>query len=135
MADIISDVIEKVPEYKEFMTVEELDQSTFNLARKYPDLVTVFEAGKTRDGRPIYVLKIGNGRKKALLFGCPHPNEPVGTLVLEHLSWQLVENDEFREMFDYTWYIVKVADKDGLKLNEGWLKGPFTILNLSLIHI
>ncbi|RLE98518.1 MAG: peptidase M14, partial [Thermoprotei archaeon] len=25
--------------------------------------------------------------------------------------------------------IVKVADPDGLKLNEGWLKGPFTILN------
>ena len=29
----------------------------------------------------------------------------------------------------YTWYIVKCVDPDGLKLNENWLKGPFTVTN------
>ncbi len=129
MTDYILEAIEEVPEYKTFMTVEELDKSTFELADKYPDIAEVFEAGRTREGRPIYALRIGSGRKKALLFGCPHPNEPVGTLVLEYLSWRLVRDQELREKLDYTWYIVKVADKDGLKLNEGWLKGPFTPLH------
>ncbi len=128
MSDILS-IIEHVPKYNVFMTVEELDRSAVELAEKYPDVVKLLEIGVTREGDKIYALKIGNGRNKALLFGCPHPNEPVGTLVLEYLSWTLATNDEFREMFDYTWYIVKVADKDGLRLNHGWLKGPFTILN------
>ena len=127
--DKIIDVIEGVPDYKEFMTVEELDESTFKLVEKYPDIVKVFKVGSTREGKPLHALKIGEGRKKALLFGCPHPNEPIGTLMLEYLTWKLASDDEFRETFNYTWYIVKAVDKDGLKLNEGWLKGPFTPLN------
>lgn len=129
MTDVISEVIEKVPRYEVFMTPEELDRSTLELADKYPDIVKVFNVGFTRDGDKIYTLRIGNGKNKALMFGCPHPNEPVGTLVLEYLSLELVRNSELRETFDYTWYIVKAIDKDGLKLNTGWLKGPFTPLN------
>lgn len=127
--DLISDVIEGVPKYKVFMTVEELERSSIELAMKYPDVVSFFKIGETRGGEDIYALKIGEGRNKALLFGCPHPNEPVGTLVLEYLSWELARNEELRRALNYTWYIVKVADKEGLRLNEGWLKGPFTPLN------
>lgn len=129
MLDVFNDVIEKVPKYNVFMTVEELDRSTFELTSRFPDIVKVFTIGYTRDGEEIYCLKIGDGKNKTLWFGCPHPNEPVGTLVLEYLSWELAKNDELREKLDFTWYIVKVIDKDGLKLNEGWLKGPFTPLN------
>ena len=62
-------LIENVPDYKEFLTVAELDESTFRLAKEYPDVVSVFEAGKSRKGHPIYCLKIGNGSKNAFLFG------------------------------------------------------------------
>ncbi len=34
-------------------------------------------------------------------------------------------------MLDYTFYIVKAWDADGLVRNEGWLKGPYTIFNYS----
>ncbi|MEM2015476.1 MAG: M14 family zinc carboxypeptidase [Candidatus Methanomethylicia archaeon] len=129
MLDVISDVIDHVPKYSVFMNVEELNESTFKLTEKYPDIVKVFNVGYSRDGNSIYLLKIGDGRNKALWFGCPHPNEPVGTLVLDYLSWKLAENSELRDELDFTWYIVKVIDVDGLKLNEGWLKGPFTPLN------
>ena len=127
--DAIQEAIKRVPHYTCFMTLEELNRSTLHLAEEYPDQVEVFKAGVSREGKEILALKIGEGRNVALLFGCPHPNEPVGTLMLEYLARRLVEDEELREELDYTWLIVKVADPDGLKLNEGWLKGPFTILN------
>ena len=49
--------------------------------------------------------------------------------MLEYLSYKLVSDDEFRELFNYTRIIIKAIDKDGLKLNEGQLKGPYTSLN------
>jgi len=127
--DPIERAIKEVPDYRVFLTVEELDESSRKLAEESPELVKSLEIGRSREGRPIYALKIGKGRRKALLFGCPHPNEPIGAMMLEYLSRRLVEDEELREALDYTWYIVKVADPDGLKLNEGWLKGPFTPLN------
>ncbi len=122
-------LIENVPDYKEFLTVAELDESTFRLAKEYPDVVSVFEAGKSRKGHPIYCLKIGNGSKNAFLFGCPHPNEPMGCMMLEYLSRALAEDDELRRDLDYTWYMIKSIDVDGTMLNEKWFKGPFTLTN------
>lgn len=122
-------IIENVPDYKTFLTVDELDESSKDLAKKYPDVVEIFEAGRSRGNHPIYCLKIGNGPKNALAFACPHPNEPIGAMMLEYLSKALVENKDFREEMGYTWYIIKCIDPDGTKLNEGWFKGPFTIYN------
>ena len=127
--DAIQEAIRGVPEYSEFKTLDELNESTVKLAEENPDIVELIEAGYSRDGRKILALKIGEGSNVALLFGCPHPNEPVGTLMLEYLSKCLVDSESLREELDFTWLIVKVSDPDGLKLNEGWLKGPFTILN------
>ncbi|MBQ4307117.1 MAG: hypothetical protein II759_00890, partial [Lachnospiraceae bacterium] len=93
------------------------------------DLVTMWEAGKSRGGHPIYVLKIGEGSRNAFMFGCPHPNEPMGCMMLEYFTRYLCEHDDFRKEFDYTWYLIKSIDLDGTKLNEGWFKGPFTLYN------
>ena len=124
-------VVEEVPNYKVFHTVDELDASSEKLARKYPDKVKLFRIGKSRNNETINALKIGKGKKTALLFGFPHPNEPIGSMMLEYLSSRLVE-DKTLDKLDYTWYIVKCADPDGAKLNEGWFKGPFTPLNYTL---
>ena len=122
-------LLENIPDYKVFLTVDEMDASSRTLAEDYPDLVEMYEAGKSRGGHPIYVLKIGNGPKNAFMFGCPHPNEPMGCMMLEYFSRYLCENDDFREEFGYTWYLIKSIDVDGTKLNEGWFKGPFTLYN------
>ena len=37
----------------------------------------------------------------------PHPNEPIGAMMLEYFTRELAENKELREKLDYTWYIVK----------------------------
>lgn len=132
MGDILREIIESVPDYENFKTVEELDKSSRELAEKYPDTVKFFEIGKSTAGNPVNCLKIGNGGKSALLYAFPHPNEPIGSMMLDYLAEKLAENEELRGKFDFTWYIVKAADVDGAKLNEGWFKGPFNMLNYAL---
>ena len=109
------------------MTVAELDDSSKKLANRFPN-VDLMEIGKSREGRTIYCLKIGEGNENALLFAFPHPNEPIGSMSLEFLSWFLAENPEFTKNTDYTWYLIKAIDIDGAILNEGWFKGEFTPL-------
>jgi hypothetical protein len=59
----------------------------------------------------------------------PHPNEPIGSMMLEFLSQRLAGDDELLQSMGYTWYLIKCIDPDGTRLNEGWFKGPFTIAN------
>lgn len=124
-----SHVIENIPDYQEFLTVAELDASSKELASCYPESVELFSIGTSRAGHPIYCLKIGNGPKHALMFACPHPNEPIGAMTVEYFSRVLAEHPEFTRETGYTWYLIKCVDPDGTKRNEGWFKGPFTLRN------
>lgn len=126
---IFQPVIDRVPEYETFMTVDELDASARALAAAHPDVVTLYEAGKSRKGHPILCLKIGDGPKNALCFAFPHPNEPIGAMTMEYFAQELAENKALRDQLGYTWYIIKCADPDGVRLNENWFKGPFTLTN------
>jgi hypothetical protein len=125
-------IISDVPEYKEFLTVAELSASSRDLARTFPKLVTLRTIGTSLEGRPIEMLTIGRGKRKALLIGTPHPNEPIGTLTLEFLSRRLCEDADLRDELDYTFLIIKCADPDGTLLNEGWFKQPFSPLTYAL---
>jgi hypothetical protein len=125
-------IMADVPDYREFMTVAELSASSRELARRFPKLVTLQTIGTSTEGRPIEMLTIGNGTRKALLVGTPHPNEPVGTLTLEFLSRRLCEDDDLRDDLDFTFLMIKCADPDGTVLNEGWFKQPFSPLTYAL---
>lgn len=122
-------LIDQIPDYQVFLTVDEMDESSKKLAAQYPDVVSIFEAGKSRKGHPILCLKIGNGSRNALMFGCPHPNEPMGAMMLEYFSKAIAEDHSLREELNYTWYLIKSIDVDGTKLNEKWFKGPITLSN------
>jgi hypothetical protein len=128
---MFDDVLKEVPDYKTFYTIDELNDSSEKLAKKYPTKVKISVVGKSRKGEKIKALKIGKGKKTALLFGFPHPNEPIGSMTLEYLSQKLVE-DKALSKLDFTWYIIKAIDIDGARLNEGWFKGPFTPLHYAL---
>lgn len=134
MNAIFEDLLNNIPEYKEFLTLAELDESSRRLAEKHPDSVELFTMGTTREGRPLLCLKIaapdaadGTPAPNALMFGCPHPNEPIGTMMLEYLTESLAESAQLRAALGYTVYVVKAWDADGLVRNEGWLKGPYDI--------
>lgn len=119
-----TEILDQIPDYKEFMTIAELDESSKKLAEKF-NIVELMEIGKSTEGRTLYCLKIGEGDKNALLFGFPHPNEPIGSMSVEFLSWFLAENPNFMKETGYTYYLIKAIDIDGAVLNEGWFKGDF----------
>jgi len=125
--DYVLDVLHDVPDYQAFLTVDELKSSTRRLADERPDIVEIIPVGRSRQGDPIEAIRIGDGPKKGLLFAMPHPNEPVGSMMLEYLSRRLVEDDALRRSMGYTWIMIKCIDPDGARLNEGWFKGPFSI--------
>jgi hypothetical protein len=125
--DDVLRIMDDVPDYKDFLTVDELKGNTRQLAERYPDVVELLPIGKSRRGDSIEAIKIGDGPKKALLFAMPHPNEPIGSMMLEFLSLRLAEDADLRESLGYTWYLVKCIDPDGTRLNEGWFKSPFSL--------
>lgn len=115
----------RIPDYQVFWTVDELRKRSDKLVAQYPGIVDETIIGYSRGGEPIYCLKIGQGRKRAIWFGCPHPNEPIGTLTIDFWAETLAQDDTLRKQLDCTFFLVKCIDPDGTRLNEGWFKGPF----------
>lgn len=126
---VYENVLKDVPDYKIVLTNEEMDASSERLAEEFPDCVELKTLCMTRAGKPLYCLKIGHGERNALFLGAPHPNEPIGSMLLEYFSRRLAEDKELQDELGYTCYIVKAWDRDGMVLNEGWFKGPFTVTN------
>ena len=48
MKAIYEELLRGIPDYREFLTAQELDDSSAALARDYPDVVSVFPFGKTK---------------------------------------------------------------------------------------
>lgn len=120
----------RIPEIDRFLTVDELVAGQARLAENYPDLARLRRVGTSKLGEPMHLLSIGHGSKNAFLFGCPHPNEPIGAMMVHHLSHLLCEDDGFRADFNaFTWHLIPCVDPDGTRLNEGWFAGPFTPRN------
>ncbi|MEW6523380.1 MAG: M14 family zinc carboxypeptidase [Bacillota bacterium] len=126
MEDLISKALQEIPDYQTFLTVDQLAASTRRLAQTHPKTVERLVIGHSRQGEPIEALKVGNGPRRAVLFGCPHPNEPIGAMMLEYLGQRLAEDKPLCDGLGFTWYLVKCIDPDGTRLNQGWFKGPFS---------
>src|SRR5262245_1780051 len=116
----------RVPDYREFPTLAEIDRRTETLVLEFPGLARREVVGRSAEGRPIELLSIGHGRRSVLLAGVPHPNEPIGTLTLDVLCRGFCEDDALRAAMDVTLHVIPVADPDGFVLNEGWFKGTFS---------
>jgi hypothetical protein len=119
-----SDLVKSVPKYERYSTVDELDENSRNLAKRFPGKVKYYQCGVARNGEPIRVLKIGEGKLNALLYGFPHANEPVGSLMIDHFAKALAEDDDLRQSLGFTWYLVKAIDVVGARRNEGWFSQP-----------
>jgi hypothetical protein len=127
--DEVLAVLDDIPDYQVFLTVDELRFNAYRLAAQHPGVVETLLIGHSRQDDPIEAIKIGEGPKTALLFAMPHPNEPIGSMMLMYLSQRLAEDDALRERLGYTWYLISCVDPDGTRLNEGWFKGPFSVRN------
>ncbi|WP_029137062.1 M14 family metallopeptidase [Nakamurella lactea] len=122
----ISGQMATVPEYDRFAGADELERQLTEVAAEFPDVAVRRRIATSRLGDPIHALQVGEGDRQALVFALPHPNEPVGGLTAVHLARQLCADPELRRRIGLRFTIVGCIDPDGLRLNEGWLAGPFT---------
>jgi len=118
-----------VPEMDRFLTVDELNEDFERLAREHPDFTVLERVGSSQLGAPIRMLSIGSGSRNVLMFACPHPNEPIGAMMVHYLARLLCDDAELRNAHDYTWHLINCVDPDGTRLNENWFAGPFTVRN------
>ena len=116
------DIIASVPSWDRYLRVDDLEASTDRLLAAQPR-VTAWRAGTSRGGHELRCLDVGDGPLRCVLVGAPHPEEPIGTLVLEHLLTLLAETD-LCERLGFRFSVVKVADPDGMRLNEAWFDEP-----------
>lgn len=113
----------KIPDYTEFLTLPELDKAAHINAKKYN--FSLEQIGTSELGHSIYLITAGRGPKKVFLWGFPHPNEPVGSLLIDAMLSHVGTHPELQKK--YTWYCIYTADPDGTKLNESWFKGQLTL--------
>ncbi len=124
-------VDEAVPRYESFHTVAELHERSRKLTAAH-DHVDYERLGETAGGEPLWAVTVGEGTHTALWFGAPDANEPIGTLTVDFLASEVATNPAVRDSLDYELVCVPVADPDGVRRNEGWFDGPFTLANYAL---
>ena len=120
-------LLSRVPSYQRFLTVDELFDHARSVSQAHPEMARYEVVGTSTRGDAIPMLTIGNGPRHVMVFACPHPNEPVGAMLVSFLSEELIVNEALRE--GRTWHLLPCVDPDGTRLNEGWFKGPFNIRN------
>ena len=117
----MKELFDSVKDYREFLTVDELDKELKRLCSTNE----ILNIGVSENGHEILCARLGNGKKNALVFGSPHPNEPIGCLTTLELIKIIKSDSDLRK--EYTWYIVPCSDPDGVRLNEPWFKGKFSV--------
>lgn len=90
---------------------------TLGLAGK----VRIEELGRSRTGRPIPLISVGEGPLSALVVGAPHPNEPTGCLTILRMLARFAAMAEPPIVPGWQWHFIPAIDIDGVALNAGWL--------------
>jgi hypothetical protein len=123
-------VFEAIPEYKHYPSVDELHEHSYDLQKRYHDMVTVETIGASQQGRPLILEKINDRndpkQPKALYVGSVHANEVVGGLTVQHTEEELCARPELlQELGDCALWAIKTADPDGYE-DQRWLSSEFT---------
>jgi len=64
------------------LRLDDLEHSLQNLAQRHGDSLRVQEVGRSFQGRPIYLMTVGQGPRKILLWSQMHGDEPSATPAL-----------------------------------------------------
>ena len=125
MTNPYGDALERVPDYQRFLTLDEMVANARRVVAEHPGIASIETVGHSTDGEPIEMVRIGDGPQRLLAYALPHPNEPIGAMLIQFLLDELITNSELRA--GRSWYLLPCVDPDGTRLNEGWFAGPYTI--------
>ena len=120
-----SGLLAGLPAPDRFLTVDELEASTDRQLADLPGLCS-WVCGHDADGREMRCLEAGDGPRRALLLGHVHPEEPVGTLLLEYLLRLFATTDVSRRL-GFRLSAIKVCDPIAARLNESWMAQPYDL--------
>ena len=109
---------------------------------KRSPLVKVYPAGKTVEGRPLEIIRVGNEKAPHCIFlrARAHSWEPGGNWIVEGLVNSLLEKNASKYLQKYCVYIMPMANKDGvargrtrfnvqgIDLNRKWDAPPDSLL-------
>ncbi|MFF3848858.1 M14 family zinc carboxypeptidase [Streptomyces sp. NPDC002328] len=107
--------------------MDELAARAAALAARRPRQARLRRVGTSRAGTPLWLLSVGHGARQALVVAGPHANEPVGGATVLRLAERVLADPRLTEGADATWNLLLCLDPDGLRRNEGWLSGPYTL--------
>lgn len=107
--------------------MDELGARAAALVARHPRQARLRRVGTSRAGIPLLLLSVGHGSRQALVVGGPHANEPVGGATVLRLAERALADPRLTEGADATWNLLLCVDPDGLRRNEGWLSGPYTL--------
>ncbi|MEV0203893.1 M14 family zinc carboxypeptidase [Streptomyces sp. NPDC050788] len=116
-----------LPPLLRYPTVDELGARAAAMVARRPADARLRRVGTSRAGHPMWLLSIGHGSRQALVVAGPHANEPVGGGTALRLAERALADPRFTEGADATWNLLLSLDPDGLRRNEGWLQGPYTL--------
>ncbi|MDE2795502.1 MAG: M14 family zinc carboxypeptidase [Gemmatimonadota bacterium] len=85
-----------------------------------PDHLPPRRIGRSRDGRPIFAYRIGDGPLRVSLVGGCHADEPVGPRFLERLVRFLASPGGSALHDAATWFIIPHINPDGAAANAAW---------------
>ncbi|WP_280888028.1 M14 family zinc carboxypeptidase [Streptomyces sp. LBL] len=116
-----------LPPLLRYPTVDELGARAAALVARHPEAARLRRAGTSRAGTPLWLLSVGHGSRQALVVAGPHANEPVGGATVLRLAERALADPTLTTGADATWNLLLCLDPDGLRRNEDWLRGPYTL--------
>ncbi len=106
---------------QELITSKHIYAWANDLAQK-PD-ISISEVGKSKEGRPLKMLKIGNSddQKMIMVLSRQHPPEITGYLAMKAFIEKLCEDTELTKKFrsKYNLYLIPLVNPDGVD-NGHW---------------
>jgi hypothetical protein len=113
---------------EQYPTTAEVTQGARKLTLRYPGVCRLTAVGRSRAGRPLLMLTVGQGPRNVLVVAGPHANEAaVGGATVLRLADRIASAREHGEDDGSAWHFLLCIDPDGAALNEPWLPGPYTL--------
>lgn len=107
-----------------FFRYEEITEYLKGVADKHPDLVTLESAGKSSEGRDMWLVKVSNTRfkdSKPVIFmdANIHAREWISVMTTLNLIHKITEqHEEYPELLAVNWLIMPMVNPDGYEYSH-----------------
>jgi len=116
-----------------YMHFDEMVRLMNKLAKKYPDIATLYNIGKSFEGRDLLVLKLSSGganKKAAFIHSGFHSREWIASASTVWMMNEMATNHDQRNISaaldKYDWYFMPMSNPDGYEysrlVNRFWRK-------------